>query len=249
MRKPSPKVVIIAELLCALIVARQASAATIVVPNSAATEDASAFVDGGAGPVRFMQIYDASQFAALSQPFLITEIAFRPDATPGPTGPRTVTMQLFASTTSRSVAELSSTFAENIGPDNALLFEGTQIWSTASLPGPGNTKQFDILQPLTTPFLYDPQAGNLVLDFQLSSNSGPLIRRDAAFPHPAINIVVGPGAATTGNVLGFGYVTQFTVEPVPEPSAAVLAGIGAMVAMYCVWQRRKRARNGSSRGA
>ncbi len=219
-----------------------ARAEFIVVPNALATADGNSFQDGGPVPVRVMQIYGASQFAALSGPVLITQLAYRPDTSPGPSGPRSLNLQLFASTTSRSVAGLSSTFAENIGADNTLVFSGTWTQVTANLPGPGNTRQFDIELPLTTPFYYDPQAGNLVLDFQVSSGSGPAIRRDAVSGDPTVNFVaaIGSPTATTGEVLGFGFVTQFTVQPVPEPSAFALASLGALGLLGHAWRRRNK---------
>jgi hypothetical protein len=233
-------------LLCALGIASQAAAATIVVPNALATTDGNFFHDGGPVPVRVMQIHDAAQFLALHAPFYITQLAFRPDAAGGPTGPRSLTLDLYASTSSRSVAGLSNLFAENIGPDNALVFSGTQTWSTANLPGPGNARQFDILRPLTTPFLYDPRDGNLVLDFRISGGGGSLIRRDAASGDPTVNFVASPGSATatTGNVLGFGFVTQFTVEPVPEPAALTLLGLGMAGLLAAAWLRTRTSAKG-----
>ena len=57
------------------------------------------------------------------------------------------------------------TFADNLGADNTLVFNGTLNWATGNLPGPGNTRQFDIVFPCTTPFLYDPAAGNLPVSY------------------------------------------------------------------------------------
>ncbi len=75
-----------------------------------------------------------------------------------------MTLQIHASTTNRSATGLSTTFAENLGTNNTLVFSGPLTWTTANLPGLGNTRQFDYVFPFTTPFLYDPAAGNLLLD-------------------------------------------------------------------------------------
>ena len=163
-----------------------------------------------------MQIHDASQFGALSGPSFLTKFAYRPDTILGKSGPRSLTLRIYASTTSRSVAGLSTTFAENLGADNTLVFSGTLIWATANLPGPGNTRQFDIVFPFTTPFLYDPAAGNLLLEMQLSAN-GEAIRFDTVSSgDPAIGRVFsfGSSTATTGNIQA-SHVTQFTFEPRP----------------------------------
>jgi len=106
-----------------------------------------------------MLILNAAQFGALSGPSFLTQIAVRPDTIPGPSGPQTGTYRLYASTTSRSVAGMSTTFADNVG---TLVFDGTVTDSTQNLPGPGNKRHFDIVTRFTTPFLYDPAAGNLV---------------------------------------------------------------------------------------
>jgi hypothetical protein len=220
--------------------APQARGATIAVPNALATTDGNFFHDGGPVPVRVMQIYDASQFAGLPGPILITQLNYRPDSIPDASGPRSLDVEVFASTTSRTVAGMSGTFAENIGPDNTLVFSGTHALDTGNLAGPGNTRQFDIDWPLTTPFLYDPRAGNLVLDFQASGGGGPLVRRDAVMGNPSVNFVaaLGSPAAPTGNVLGFGFVTEFTYQLVPEPSACGLAGVAALIVFVNARRRR-----------
>src|SRR6185436_7589540 len=96
-------------------------AQVVVVPNALATNDGNTFLTspvGGPTSVREMTIYDAAQFADLSGPSFLTQFAWRPDTTPGPSGPRSLTLRIYASTTSRSVAGLNTTFAENLGADN-----------------------------------------------------------------------------------------------------------------------------------
>lgn len=83
-------------------------AQVIVVPNSLAANDGNTFVTaatGGPTSLREMQVFDASQFGALSWPSFFTRIAYRLDIIPGPSGPRSVTPRIHASTTSRSVAK------------------------------------------------------------------------------------------------------------------------------------------------
>src|SRR6185369_6726468 len=147
-------------------------AQVVVVPNSLATNDGNGSGTSPAGPAsaRWLHIHDASQFGALSGPSFLTKFAYRPDRILGQSGPRSLTLRIYASTTSRSVAELSTTFAENVGTNNTLVFDGTVNLTTGNLPGPGNTRKFDYVFPFTTPFLYDPAAGNLVLDLQIQAN-------------------------------------------------------------------------------
>jgi hypothetical protein len=173
-------------------------AQVIVAPNALAANDGNTFQTspaGGPTSVREMTIYDASEFGSLSGPAFLTQFAWRPDTSPGPSGPRTVTLRIFASTTSRSVAGLSTTFDENVGTNNTLVFSGTLNWTTGNLPGPANTRQFDVVFPFTTPFLYDPAAGNLLLDMQLSG-IGEAMRFDAVTGNPAISKVINTSSST-----------------------------------------------------
>jgi len=210
-------------LLAALLgscVMTQLHAQVVVVPNAQATNDGNGSgttVSGGPTSVRAMRIFDASQFAALSGPSLLTQFAWRPDRILGQSGPHSVNLRIYASTTTRSVAGLSMTFADNLGADNTLVFNGTLNWATGNLPGPGNTRQFDIVFPCTTPFLYDPAAGNLLFDTQLSGN-GQSITIDTVVGNPTAREIVNTTsstAVTAAFVAPFVQVTQFTFEPLP----------------------------------
>jgi hypothetical protein len=120
---------------------------------------------------------------------------------------------------------LSTTFAENIGAGNTLVFSGTLNWATGNLPGPGNTRQFDVVFPFTTPFLYDPAAGNLLLDIRLVGD-GPAITLDLVTGNEINEIarkVVNTSStnATTGTIGAPAQVTQFTFEPPPRVAVRV----------------------------
>jgi len=192
-------------------------AQVVVVPNSLATNDGNASGTSASGPrsVRWLEIYDASQFGALSGPSFLTQFAYRPDRVLGQSGPRSLTLRIYASTTSRTVAGISTTFAENIGTNNTLVFDGTVNVTTGNLPGPGNTRQFDYVFPFTTPFLYDPAAGNLVWDVQIVAD-GEAFTQDTVSGDPAIGRVFsfGSSTATTGE-LRASHVTQLTFEAPP----------------------------------
>jgi hypothetical protein len=163
-------------------------AQVIVVPNALATNDGngSATSTAGFASVRWLHIHDASQFKALSTPSFLTQFAYRPDRIVDQSGPRAFTLRIYASTTSRSVAGISTIFAENIGTNNTLVFDGTVNVTTGNLPGPGNTRQFDYVFAFTTPFLYDPAAGNLVLDLQIEANGSALTFDTVSFSLPAL---------------------------------------------------------------
>jgi hypothetical protein len=221
----------------------QARADVIVVPNALATTEGNSSAGVPTNPFRFMQIMDATQFAAFSQPILITQIAFRPDVSQASPASQSFNVQLFLSTTSQSVAGLSPTFAANLGPDNTLVFGGPITLTTANLPGPGTAKQFDLTIPFTTPFYYDPRAGNLLFDFQVFSAGPPSLQEDAVAGSPITSSVFFNGSATnpTGTLLAtFGLVNQFTVQPVPEPSTFFLVSLAVLGLLGPAWRRRKR---------
>jgi hypothetical protein len=207
-------------------------AQVIVVPNGLATNDGNGFGTSTAGfaSVRWLTIHDASQFGALSGPSFLTQFAYRPDRIVDQSGPRSLTLQIYASTTSRSVADLSTTFAENVGPNNTLVFNGTVNLTTGNLPGPGNTRQFDYLFPFTTPFLYDPAAGNLVLDLQIQAN-GSAVTFDTVSGDPAIGrlFAFGSSTASTGEFRD-SHVTQLIFVPEPTVAVSVLFGLGLLIA-------------------
>jgi hypothetical protein len=227
--------------------ATKARADIIVVPNALTTVDGNSFADTPFSPLRLLQIFDSSQLTALGGPVLITQIAVRPDMIPGPSGPETRDTQWHLSTTTRSIASLvpgsTVSFADLIGPDNTLVFSGTITRTTDNLPGPGNTRQFDITLPLQTPFYYDPSAGNLLLELQVFSVSGEALRRDGVIGDPTVRTVrfVGSPTADSGTVVDFGFVFQITGQPVPEPSTFTLLSLGALGLLGYAWQRRKRA--------
>ena len=199
-------------------VAPELHAQVVVVPNALATNDGNGSSTSTAGfaSVRWLHIHDASEFGALSGPSFLTQFAYRPDRILGQSGPRSWNLRIFASTTRRSVDELSTTFAENLGTNNTLVFDGTVNVTTGNLPGPGNTRQFDYVVPFTTPFLYDPAAGNLVLDLQIVGNGSALTFDTVLSVDPAIGRIFSfsSSTATTGTI-GVPHVTQFTFEPPP----------------------------------
>ena len=197
-------------------------AQVIVAPNAMTSVDGntSLFSPAGSGPgaLRAIAIYEASQFGSLAGPSWLTQIARRADILPGALGPRTQVLKVYASTTSRSSATLSTTFSQNVGTNNTLVFDGTITTATENLPGPGDTRQFDIMTKFTTPFLYDPAAGNLSLDFQYFSDNGQDLRWDAV---TSIQSVIAGDSATalTGSFIQKSPVYQFTFA---APSLATI---------------------------
>jgi hypothetical protein len=197
-----------------------ANADQLVVPNAFAAEEGGLAFHNLTDQHRVMVVYDASQFAAFNGPILITQLAIRPNsAQAGPGNIIEHNLRTFLSTTPMSPATLSPTFADNIGPDYTLVAgDAAAPFITADQPGPGSTMAFDITVPLQTPFRYDPAAGNLLLEFQQGppAPDGTIIF-DFVAGDPTVNAVAAVGSSTgdSGQVVGVGFVLQFTVEAVP----------------------------------
>src|SRR5688572_958558 len=142
----------------------------VVVPNVSRTIDDG----GGSGllntPLRYQIVYDDLLFPV--EVMRITELRMRPSAAFGRAFTATIAnLQINLSTTSIEPDRLNGTFAQNVGTDDTVVFQGSLTVSSRFV-GPANgPKEFDIIIPLTTPFLYDPSRGNLLIDFRNVSGS------------------------------------------------------------------------------
>lgn len=149
---------------------------SIVVPNSLATTEGNANnsypfnifpVFNIGGELRLQQVYNASQFG--THRLMVTGLEFRPDGTQG-TGFSSFIddIQINLSTTASSADNMNASFAANLGADNAIVVPRSNLVLTSNLLGlPLGPKDFDIHIELTTPFVYRPTLGNLLLDVRV----------------------------------------------------------------------------------
>jgi hypothetical protein len=133
-------------------------------------------IDGGGGsgllntPLRHQIVYDNSLFPV--EIMRLGELRLRPSALSGSAFTATIpNLQINLSTTSQEPNYLSSTFAQNVGADEAVVFQGPLTVSSRFVGPTNGPKEFDIIIPLTTPFMYDPTRGNLLIDFRNTSGS------------------------------------------------------------------------------
>ena len=138
-----------------------------VVPNS--LEDTAGNSDlavlwGNLRPARHQQVYAGDEVTA----GVITSIFFRQDEVYG-TAATTCTWTnatVVLSSTAVAVDALSTTFADNLGADATVVFQGDLVISTTDTTS--NPRPFEIHIPFTTPFTYDPGPNiNLVVDITL----------------------------------------------------------------------------------
>jgi hypothetical protein len=186
---------------------------TVVVPNvneqqPGPSNNAFPF---NQGDMRYQQVYAADQFQGLTG--LVTQIAYRVDEFAG--GAFTsnpIDTEIRLSTTTAEPTNLSETFADNIGPDETLVFDGPL---TLSSDGTGS---FDITIDVTDTFVYDG-TGNLLVDIKVF---GPAV--STQFDSAGTGLGTG-GTPWTDRLWAFGvqsltgssegddgYVTQFTIQ-------------------------------------
>src|SRR5260221_721829 len=136
------------------------NAGQLVVPPQYAQMDAGA--SSGSGLLRNVTrqqlVYGASLFPL--QPITIREIRLRPSAVYGQAFDTIISnLQINLSATTAAPEQLSSTFANNVGVNDSVVFHGSIRLSSAFNGPPAGPKAFDIILPLATPFVYDPGVG------------------------------------------------------------------------------------------
>jgi hypothetical protein len=202
---------------------------------------------------RFQVDYAASLFSSISGPSYITSFSYRADMNVSAFSISIPNIIIQLSTTQVPDDGLSNTFANNVGPDVMTAYSGPLTLSTAGgttlAAGP-----FDITFNLTTPFLYNPALGNLLVDLQYfgqATGTGGNIDAVDAFNDGVSRVHTGAGCVGdvtsligcplngTGLLTGRGTVTQFNVAAIPEPEtyAMLLAGLGLM---GVIGRRRKQ---------
>ena len=184
--------------------------------------------------VRYQQVYGSSDFTAPRGPFLITAIRFA-----GGTGSLGIdanlpNVRIDFSTSGRNPDGLSTVFAENVGADNTVVYSGPLRFYDRGI------LTFDIRIPLQTPFRYDAEAGNLLMDvrnFQTVpfSFTGPrfMVGSDVLGDTASSQWSRDVNSASATVVDTGGLLTMFEVTLVPEPATCfVLLLVFTLVRMH-----------------
>jgi|GEM_PF-1666773 len=195
-----------------------AAVALRVVPNSAADADAETDNNipfGGAGfcgdGVRYQQLLDGSEIGTAN----ITGLAFRldggesSDMDPFDYGMTTVKL----SSTTATPSSMSDTLADNVGPDETLVYSGD--FSQGATVDASPTQPFDFELPLDAPFPFDGSSKNLLLDISMSNcfnRSGVFRFFDRSFDALARRYAADKNASVADNGGSSGLVTQVTIS-------------------------------------
>jgi len=194
------------------------------------------------------QLFEGSAFVGWTGPKLITQIAFRrnPDLTPNAFSLIFSNIEFSLSTTQVDAAIMASggatDYAANRGPDVTVVRSGPFTLTSPSSGGTG-VQPFDIVVEFTTPYLYDPSAGNLLIEwknlggdsyggssfsFDAGNASGPVILAN-------MNDNSGFGESTTASTWGPSLtITEFSIaqgdswetkKSMPTPITAQASGV------------------------
>ena len=242
---------IVAAVALSTIVVNVAHAGQIVVPgvNTSTEGNSNLNAPFSRGAIatngRFQQVYSASEFTSFGGSFSITELRFRPNAQGGSAGhafsETLPAIQIDLSTTSAQPDALSTTFANNVGADDRIVFSGPLTLSSAFTGPASGPKDFDIVIHLQTAFFYNPLLGNLLFDVRFPDGSGPDLGAlfDAQnIVADSISIVLNDNAFSGGPAtLTNGLVTEFVFVAVPMPPALILVLVG--ISAIALTRRRK----------
>jgi PEP-CTERM motif len=244
--------------ITSLVFVSPALADTLIVPGPGTgnAQGPTPFNYYGSSGSRVQEIYASSFFSGAE---LIDGFSFRayPGAAPSFFFGNSVDISdavIQLSTTSAGTDESgslpSATFADNLGSDATTVYSGALDLTTAATgTGP---QPFDYTVSFSTPFLYNPADGNLLLDVTIPSGATVSGGGFGFLTFDTVNTVddgiysvvnVSDGDATTGTLSTAGAITAFSVGSVgtlavPEPSTWIMMVTGFGILSAAMWKRR-----------
>ena len=193
-----------------------------------------------AASVRYQQVFDRTAFTEIPQGYLIRRIIFRQDGSDGsPFNTILPNVRIVLSTTSTTPDHFQLNFDANLGNDALTVFDGPlSLQSAYSMPS-ASPKPFDIVLVLASPFQYDPQAGNLLLDVR-NFGGGTTTQFDSANnPHDGISRLYARDAdAVLGQVDTRGLIVQFEFDTVSVPLPAAFPMFAGASGIFLLFLRR-----------
>jgi hypothetical protein len=213
-----------------------------IIGGSGSEANSFSLVPFSYGSSRYQQVYSSLDFPGTNygiRGFWISNIAFRVDGTNGRFWQGTYSsIQINLSTTQKQPHGLSSVFAENIGPDETVVFGPASQSVLMSYPSSPGT--FDFRINFSQGFLYEPDVGNLLLDIRMLGNGIWTSPLDASRGIPFTSSVFSQSGGPAGTLDNAGLVARIggMLVPVPEPSTATLFGVGLL--LFLCSRKRKQ---------
>ena len=205
----------------------------VVVPNDRALAEGdwgNGFPFTYSGSAHYQQVYDASQFSALgTNGGSINYIGFRYHGNYNTAAMTYNSMVVRLSTTVKPVDNLSSIFAENLGGDTGVVFSGRYVLGVTPPPADHQLHPwpFPMFVTFNTPFHYNPQNGNLLLDIQWSyaslyGGTGPPDHDSVQTTGDSVSRLYAENIyetyiPTNGTANTYGLVTMFGISPGVPP--------------------------------
>ena len=188
---------------------------------------------------RGQELHSKSAFASLGQgPFEIAGFAWRPDVSVNAPVSTEWEFTLYASTTTKEGESLSTTFADNYGPDGATqVFAGTVPLETDGVPEDGGLHSFDYVFKFDTPYVYNPMEGNLLFEYVSPDNLADVwVWADGEDQINWSSFGLSASAQESLEPTPGLWISQFTI--IPEPSTHLLCIIAlAIVGGWRTWKR------------
>lgn len=211
-----------------LVLSAIAPAQTQVIPADFATTEAPSstnFPFGLSTPARVQYIYGARE-TGLPTAMFIRTLNLRADGASAHLQKNNIDLQISMSTTPVTVGTASSTFSANHGSNLTVVY--TRKLTTLGATAAGSPGGYGGTLVLDTPFFYDANAGNLVIDFDVQSQPAGSWPMDTPYTtagtHTNFGTACGNLSATSsGGALGT--AANFGVSGgVPNNPAVLLLG-------------------------
>jgi len=149
---------------------------------------------GRSTPTRVQYVYDGSLFSGVTT---VTAVQFRLDGG-AVANQKTVDCEMFLSTLPSNLVGMSATFASNRGTDEMNVFSRQLLTLPAQAAG-ATPNAFLPQIDLTTPFVYDPANGCLVLEIVVHGQPPGAYSLDATFVCDSPLVPIGPMSCTGSN--------------------------------------------------
>src|ERR1043166_5476667 len=176
-----------AMLLTVSLTLSRADAASLIAPNGLSGREGNTFgyypFDGALTSMRYQQVFAASQFSLVGPAGgIISDIGFRLDGSCQGDGGQTIpSLQINLSTPSKGPDSLTPVFSKNVGLNDTVVHGASSVTLLGACAG-APARDFSMFIHFSTPFYYNPSAGNLLMDirnFSGSPSDGSLLLLDA----------------------------------------------------------------------